>query len=296
MRRLRLQASEINGIKLDFVELSEIKVHYASAGEGDKLVVLLHGFPEFWYSWKEQILALSQDFHVVAPDMRGFNLTDKPVGKKNYEVERLAKDIVELIEALGYEKAFVAGHDWGAGVAWALAADYPEKLEKLACMQVPPGSVWKKNQTLKQFLSSWYMFFFQLPSIPEWLLKRGDFQRLAHGLYSTTAEEGVFSRDDIEKYKESWRQEGAITAALNYYRANILRRLLSGGGESPKITVPTLFIYGEKDHAILPETVKNVEDAIDAEFRELRLPGAAHWVQREKPREVSDSLKEFFTK
>ena len=292
-----MRESPNSPINLDFADLENLRMHYASAGKGEKLVVLLHGFPEFWYSWREQLVALSSDFTVVAPDLRGYNLSDKPEGKENYEVEKLATDVVQLIDFLGFEKAFVAGHDWGAGVAWTLAANHPEHVEKLVCMQVPPASVWKKNQTLKQFFASWYMFFFQLPTLPEWLLSRDDYARLAHGLYSSTAEKGVFTREHIDEYKKAWAQKGALTAALNYYRANIIRRMFAKSSEpTPKFTMPTMFIYGEQDHAILPRTVKDVESAIDGKFKELRFPGSGHWVQQEKAKEVSASLKEFFRK
>jgi len=280
-------------IEFDFAQIGNVKLHYAKAGNGEKLVLLLHGFPEFWYSWRHQLVDLSDHYTVVAPDMRGYNLSDKPEDVSDYEIDTLIDDVIGLINHFGHEKAAVVGHDWGAGVAWAVAGRNPEKVSKLACLQVPPPSIWKKNQTLKQFFASWYMFFFQLPKLPEWLLTRNDFQKLAIALKTTTAKKGVFSSEDVEKYKKAWSEPGAITAALNYYRANIIKRMFGKGTKPEKIKVPTLFIYGEQDEAVLPQTVKGVGDFIDAEYTELRIPESAHWVQNEAREKVTNTLREF---
>ena len=207
-------------IKFDYAQIGSVKLHYAKAGDGDKLVVLLHGFPEFWYSWRHQLVALSDEYTVVAPDMRGYNLSDKPKDVSEYEVDNLVDDVIGLIRHFGHEQAAVIGHDWGAGVAWAVASKHPEYVWKLACLQVPPPSIWKKNQTLKQFFASWYMFFFQLPRLPEWLLSKNDYAKLAISLKTKTVKRGVFSDEDVIEYKKSWSQPGALTSSLNYYRAN----------------------------------------------------------------------------
>ncbi|MGI8640444.1 MAG: alpha/beta fold hydrolase [Pyrinomonadaceae bacterium] len=278
-------------IKFDYAQIGGVKIHYATAGEGEKLVILLHGFPEFWYSWRRQLTALSDEYTVVAPDMRGYNLSDKPPNVEDYSIDKLVDDITGLIRYLGREQAAVVGHDWGASVAWAIAIKNPEYVWKLCALQVPPISVWQKNQTFKQFLASWYMFFFQIPSLPEWLMSRDNFAVLAKGLKNSTAEKGIFTDEDIAEYKKSWSEERALTSALNYYRANILKRLFSKNRET--IKVPTLFIYGEKDTAILPETVKGIGEIIDAPYQEIRIPDAAHWVQQEAAEVVTDSLREF---
>ncbi len=282
-------------IKFDYANIGGIRLHYATAGNGEKLVILLHGFPEFWYSWRHQLDALSDEYTVVAPDMRGYNLSDKPSQVSDYKVEKLVDDITGLISHFERDQAAIIGHDWGAAIAWALAGGHPEYVWKLACLQVPPVSIWKKNQTLDQFFASWYMFFFQLPKLPEWLLSRNDFAKLAIGLKTTTAERGIFSDDDIAKYKEAWGKPGALTANINYYRANILKRLFGGGPAPQKIKVPTLFIYGEKDQAVLPETVQGVGEFIDAEYTELRIPESGHWVQNEAKDKVTRALKEFLS-
>jgi len=280
-------------ITFHYAQIGSVQLHYAKAGSGGNLVVLLHGFPEFWYSWRHQLAALSEEYTVVAPDLRGYNLSDKPERVEDYEIDKLVDDVCGLIGHLGYEKAAVIGHDWGAIIAWALAEKYPEYVSKLCALQVPPASVWRKNLSVKQALASWYMFFFQLPFLPEWLLSRDDFAGLTGILKNTTAEPGVFTKEDIAEYKKSWREPDSITPFINYYRAGVLNRLFANDANREKIKVPTLFIYGEKDTAVLPESVKNVGESVDAPFTEIRIPGAGHWVQQEAAEVVTDSLREF---
>ncbi|CAN5879600.1 alpha/beta hydrolase [soil metagenome] len=280
-------------IKFDYAQIGGVKLHYAHTGDGEKLVILLHGFPEFWYSWRHQLIALSDEYTVVAPDMRGYNLSDKPTNIADYQVYKLVDDVCGLIRHFGREQAAVVGHDWGASVAWAIAQKHPEYVWKLCALQVPPISIWQKNQTFKQFLASWYMFFFQIPRLPEWLLSRNDFAILAEGLKNSTAEQDVFSNENIAEYKKSWSEPRALTSALNYYRANILKRLFSKQSTEEKIKVPTLFIYGEKDTAVLPESVQGIGEVIDAPYQEIRIPDAGHWVQQEAAEIVTDSLREF---
>ena len=281
-------------IKFDYAQIGGVKLHYAAAGDGNKLVILLHGFPEFWYSWRHQIRALSDEYTVVAPDMRGYNLSDKPLNVADYSIDKLVDDTIGLIRHLGFENAAIVGHDWGAVVAWAVARNQPEYVWKLCAMQVPPTDVWRKNQTFKQFLASWYMFFFQIPALPEWLLSRNDFALLANGLKTSTAEPDVFTDADVAEYKKSWREDRALSSALNYYRANVLQRIFAGdAAEDAKIKVPTLFIYGERDQAVLPSSVEGIGDVIDAPYSEIRIPDAGHWVQQEAAEIVTDSLREF---
>lgn len=283
-------------INHDYAQIGGVKLHYATAGNGDRLLVLLHGFPEFWYSWRHQIVSLSDEFTVIAPDMRGYNLSDKPGGIADYRMDKLVDDVTGLINHFGRDRASVVGHDWGAAVAWSLALEHPEYVDRLACLQAPPSAVWRKNQTFRQYLASWYMFFFQLPAIPEWLLSHNDYQGLIDGLRKTTAEKGVFTDEVIAEYKKAWSEPRALTSQINYYRANVLKRLFGPLKADRRIEVPSLFIYGEKDHAILPETVAGVGDFVDAEYEEIRIPEAAHWVQQEAPEAVTDALRSFLTK
>ena len=280
-------------ISFDYADVGQVKLHYAKAGEGERLVVLLHGFPEFWYSWRHQLLALSEDYTVVAPDLRGYNLSDKPANTTEYAIECLVGDIVGLIHHFGREQAAVIGHDWGASIAWSLAMKRPDVLWKLGALQVPPIPIWKRNQTMKQFFASWYMFFFQIPGLAEFRLRQNDYTALAKALRESTAAPGVFSDDEIAEYKTSWSQPGAITAMLNYYRANLVKRMFGQKDMPSKISVPTLFIYGEKDRAVLPQTVAGVGDIVSGPYTEHRIPNSGHWVQQEARDEVTQVLRTF---
>jgi epoxide hydrolase 4 len=285
-------------IKHDYAQIGGVRLHYARAGFGEKLVVLLHGFPECWYSWRHQLLALAQqqDYTVVAPDMRGYNLSDKPPRIEDYKIEKLVDDVTGLIRHLGRERAAIVGHDWGASVTWATAQRHPEYLWKLAALQVPPWPVWKKNLTLRQFLASWYIFFFQIPYLPEWLIKRNNYAMLEDVLKNTTAVKGIINDPDIAVYKKAMSEPGALTAAINYYRANIWSRFFSKKDDEMvkrRIKIHTLFIYGEKDHAVLPPTVKGVKEFIDAPYKEIHIPHSAHWVQQEAKEEVTKALIDF---
>ncbi len=285
-------------IKHGFADVGEVRLHYAECGAGDDLVILLHGFPECWYSWRHQLPALGRSHHVVAPDMRGYNLSDKPPRVQDYRIEFLVQDLVGLIRYFGKDKAAIVAHDWGAAVAWALAQRYPEMVSRLVAMQVPPPAAWRANFTLRQLLHSWYMFFFQLPRLPEAWARANDFARLARMYKETTVKDDVFTDEDIDVYKEALRQPGALTAGINYYRANVFKSLFRGGVKTPKevndrIRVPTLFIYGEQDHAVLPETVRGISRFIDAPLSEMRIADSAHWVQSEAVEEVNAALLSF---
>lgn len=285
----------MNGITFDYAQIGGVKLHYAKAGDGEKLVLLLHGFPEFWYSWRHQLAALSDEYTVVAPDLRGFNWSDKPPRVADYKLDNLVDDCLGLIRHFGHEKAAIVGHDWGAITAWKIAEKYPESVSKLVCMQVPPTSVWLKNLTFRQFLASWYMLFFQIPQLPEFILSRSDFALAERLFRNAAADRAFFSDEEIEKYKESWREPQALSSAINYYRANFFDRIFKRE-ESEKIKVPTLFIYGEKDTAVLPETVENVKEAVEAHYEEVRIPESGHWVQQEAAEAVNDTLREFLAK
>ncbi len=301
--------STVPGVRHDYAQAGGVRLHYAERGRGGgkRLVLLLHGFPECWYSWRHQLTALGERFHVVAPDLRGYNLSDKPARVQDYRMEKLVGDVVGLMDHFGAREAGIVGHDWGAAVAWAVAARHPERVWKVASLQVPPLPVWFANMTLRQALSSWYMLFFQLPFLPERQISAGDFAALER-MFRKTSRPGTFTDTDLAVYKNALRQKsehtntGALTAALNYYRANLFANVFaslsrtqgatttSGQG---RIRVPALFIYGERDFAIVPETVRDVGRHIDAPYRELRLANSNHWVQQESPAEVNAALLDF---
>ncbi|HZH31263.1 MAG TPA: alpha/beta hydrolase [Pyrinomonadaceae bacterium] len=295
--------SAVPGVRYGYAQAGEVRLHYAECGRRDEqLVLLLHGFPECWYSWRHQLTALGERFHVVAPDLRGYNLSDKPARVEDYRIEKLVGDVLGLMDHFGAREAGIVGHDWGAAVAWAAGAHHPERVRKLASLQVPPLPVWLANMTLKQALSSWYMLFFQLPSLPEWQISTNDFAALER-MFKKTARPGTFTDTDLAVYKNALRQKSAhtnttaLTAALNYYRANVFSNLslspTAAKPEDARIRVPTLFIYGERDFAIVPETVRDVGRHIDAPYRELRLARSNHWVQQESPAEVNAALLDF---
>ena len=287
----------MNEIRHGYATVNGVRLHYAETGSGE-LVLLLHGFPEFWYSWRHQLAALGPHFHVVAPDMRGYNLSDKPSRVEDYRVDEIVKDVVSLIDHFGVSQAAVVGHDWGATVAWAIAQRFPERVSKLAVMQVPPAAVWRANMSLRQVLRSWYMFLFQLPRIPEWMISRKNMAAIERTFTNSVIRKGSFSPAEIENYKEALRQPGALTSAINYYRANINRLASRGAKTSPsneRTRVPTLFIFAEQDFAIVPETVRGVADYVDAPFRELRIKESGHWVQNEAAEEVNAALIEFLS-
>jgi len=289
-------------IKHGYANVNGIRLHYAEAGEtdGNNLVILLHGFPEFWHSWQKQLDALGGRFHVIAPDMRGYNLSEKPPLVADYKIDKLVGDVVGLIDHFGAKQAAIVGHDWGAGVAWAVAQKHPERVSKLAVLQVPLLAAWRANLTFRQLLRSWYMFFFQIRGLPEWLISRRDFRAIERTFTERVAQKNSFTSDDVARYKEAARQPGALTGAINYYRANVFDRFVSRNrtgeaGKARRVRVPTLFIYGEQDFAILPATVRGLEKYIDADFREVRIPESGHWVQNEAPAKVNAALLEFLT-
>jgi pimeloyl-ACP methyl ester carboxylesterase len=282
-----------------FATVNGVRLHYAESGSGD-LVIFLHGFPEFWYSWRHQLIALAPHFHVVAPDLRGYNLSDKPANVADYRIEVLVEDVIGLIDHFAARSAAIVGHDWGAGVAWAVAQKYPDRISKLAVLQVPPAAAWRANMGARQLLRSWYMFFFQLPRLPEWVIARNQFAGLDGMFKERVARPNSFSDADVAAYKEALRRPGALTAALNYYRANVVRLMRRSSSvegaravHDNRIRVPTLFIFGEQDFAILPQTVKGIAGFINAPYRELRIQDSNHWVQNEAAEEVNAALLEF---
>lgn len=287
-------------IKFDYAQIGGVRLHYAAAGEGERLVVLLHGFPEFWYSWRHQIAALSDEYTIVAPDLRGYNLSDKPPRIEDYAIEKLVDDVAGLIRHFGRERAAVIGHDWGAAIAWTMAFSNPEMLWKVGALQVPPMPAWRKNFTVRQALASWYMLFFQIPALPEWLMNRNDYALLRNSLRAASAVDNdeVFTPEDIAQFKESWSRPDALTSAVNYYRANFPRMFLTtprkdSADQPEKIRVPSLFIFGEQDRFIMRETVKNIGEFVDAPFEEFRIPSAGHWVQQEAAETVTELLRDF---
>ncbi|HYT27613.1 MAG TPA: alpha/beta hydrolase [Ktedonobacteraceae bacterium] len=268
-----------------------IRMHYVTQGEGP-LVVLLHGFPEFWYSWRHQIPFLAEHgYMVVAPDLRGYNDTDKP--RKGYDVPTLLRDIVGLIKGLGREKAIIVGHDWGGILAWEFAIRHPEMTERLVAMNAPhPAAMRREFRTLKQLRKSSYMFFFQLPWLPEYVLLRNHANEVGRTLRGNAGQKSVFSREETAIYQQAMSKPGAATASLNYYRQIFRRPPSPSTGKNPYVRVPTLLIWGEQDRALGIELTTGLEQWVDhLEIR--RIPDSGHWVQQEQPEKVNRYVLEF---
>jgi epoxide hydrolase 4 len=276
-----------------YADLSEVRLHYVEAGDGPP-VVLLHGFPDFWYSWRFQIPVLAgAGFRVIAPDLRGYNLSSRPPDVASYATGRLAGDVRDLIAERGASRAFVAGHDWGAAVAWVTAMRHPEAVERLAILNVPhPRRMLEAlRRPGRQLLRSWYMFFFQLPWLSERAVSAGDWFMLRYS-FEHDARPGAFTPADLDRYREAWSEPGAVTAMLNYYRAS-MRRPPSSGGFHP-VQAPTLVIWGERDRALGAELAEPARADVPGLERVVRLPDASHWVQHDEPERVSELLVDFF--
>jgi epoxide hydrolase 4 len=273
-------------------ETNGIRLHVVQAGPKSGIpVVLLHGFPEDWRSWKHQIPALVEaGCRVIIPDQRGYNLSDKPKGIKNYRIDELAKDILGLIDALGYEKVNLVGHDWGAVVAWMLAYQHPERLQHLGILNVPHPLVMRRflMRDIEQIRRSWYVFFFQLPWLPEMGMRADDWRGAVRALRGSGLIH-TFTNEDIEKYKEAWSQPGAITAMINWYRAF---RYPMNVPKEMKIRVPTLMMWGMKDVALTHRMARPSMDHVD-KGNLILIPDATHWVQRDAAEEVNHYLIDF---
>jgi pimeloyl-ACP methyl ester carboxylesterase len=277
--------------------INGITLHVVLAGPASgKPLIFLHGFPEFWFSWRLQIdHFVSSGYRVIIPDQRGYNLSDKPAGIANYSIDLLARDVVGVLDIVADSKAFVVGHDWGAVVTWYLAARYPERISRAAMLSVPHPRIFIKNliKNPAQLRRSWYIFFFQLPWLPEFILRRRDWALLVHVLRNTSAPE-VFSDPDLEQYKKSWAKKGALTAMLNWYRAALFHpSKFALDPEASRVKVPALAIFGKNDQfvgeAMARESLQYCDDG-DLEIFET----ATHWVQHEEPAQVNTLLSQFF--
>ncbi len=276
-----------------YADLGDVRLHYVEAGEGP-LVVLLHGFPQFWYMWRFQIPALTEaGFRVIAPDMRGYNLSDKPPKVSDYRVELLARDVEHLIRACGGETAAVVGHDWGAAVGWMAAMLYPERVGRLGILNLPhPHRFARGLLRPAQLLRSSYMFFFQAPHLPEKALSASNFAPLRYALRNEPVRPGTFFPEDVERYVEALARPGALTAALNYYRALFRRNPLESRRLLRRIEAPVLVIWGEKDRLLRTELAEPDRYWVP-DLQMERLPDAGHFVAEDRPEKVNALLLDF---
>ncbi len=256
------------------------------------LVILLHGFPEFSYAWRNQVGPLVDDgWRVLVPDQLGYNLSDKPVGLENYDIDALADDVLRLAESAGYRTFSLVGHDWGGIVAWWLALRDPDRIERLAILNAPhPATMTRYAMTHPtQMLRSWYVLFFQIPGLPEALLRAGGY-RMARRLLTGTSRGDAFSRHDLDHYQEAWSRPGALTAMINWYRALRKRRRL----RSERVRVPTMILWGERDAALeFPLALAALRRCDQG--RLFRFPNATHWLQHEEPEDVNHLLRAFLS-
>jgi len=272
-----------------------VSLHYVEAGAG-ALVVLLHGFPDFWYSWRFQLPALAAaGFRALAPDLRGYNLSDKPAGIDQYRLDRLAQDIVGLIRMVGAQRATLVGHDWGGVVAWKVAHDAPEAVTHLVILNAPhPASFRQALRTFSQVRRSWYLFFFQLPWLPEAVIRAWDYAIVRRVLRGASDRQATSSADDLQAYTTALSQPGALTAALNYYRAAFRSFWREPMQVTSPITVPTLVIWGERDPYLGLRLLKNLDRWVP-DLRIQRIPDAGHWVHIQAREKVTPLIIEFLT-
>ncbi len=270
-----------------------VRLHWVEQGEG-QLVVLLHGFPEFWYSWRRQIPALAAaGFRAVAPDLRGYGLSEKPLGIGAYRIETLVADVDALVRHLGEGPAHIVGHDWGGVLAWVLPLFHPEVCASVAVLNAPHPVAFRRalKTNPDQRRRSRYVFFFQLPRLPERAMRRGNFAILERMLRRDPLRPGAFTEDDILLYKEALGLPGALTSAINYYRAAFRHPPRASGRRWPK-GLPALLVWGERDRYLGSTLANGIEEWVPG-IRVERLPAASHWVQNDAPDDVNRLLAGF---
>ena len=281
-------------------ETNGVRLHTVTAGPEDgELVVLLHGFPEFWYAWHRQIEPLvDAGYRVVAPDLRGYNCSEKPNGVAAYDVDELVADVVGLVKGTGRESAHVVGHDWGGLVAWYVGARRPDVVDRLAVLNAPHPSAYERTlrSSPTQIARSWYVLFFQLPVVPEAAVRARDYRALEDLLTDQPVRPDAFSETDIRYYKRALGRPGALTAAVNYYRAmarrSAKRALTMRGVEDLHVEGPTLLLWGERDRMLDVSLTEGLDRWVP-DLRVERVPDASHWVQFDAPERVTEGLVGF---
>lgn len=277
------------------IEANGFRFAVDETGEGDHLALCLHGFPESRFSWRYQAPALAaMGYRVWAPDLRGYGETEpKPRAAADYRLARLREDVAALIDASGAKKVTLIGHDWGAGLAWSFASHKPRPLERLVIMNVPHPAVMAaqmRKGNWAQLKKSWYIFFFQIPGLPEWATIRSDAAMVRQAFHGMAVDKTNFGPEVLDRYARDAQRPGAIRGMINWYRAAL--RYPDMSGDWPAIEVPTLIVWGEEDAALGVELL----DGTDAYVRDLtirRLPGVSHWVQQEAPAKVNAILEEW---
>lgn len=273
-----------------FYEVNGITLHAVTAGpEQGKIMLFLHGFPEFSLGWKKQIeFFAAKGFRVIAPDQRGYNFSSKPKGVKAYRIENLVADVVELINQLSTQKIILVAHDWGGGVAWELAGQYPQLIEKLVILNMPHLKVMRETlkSNARQMLKSWYAGFFQIPFLPEWLSSLFNYRMLEQSMIRSS-NKNTFSNSEMAAYKAAWQNSGSVKAMINWYRAYKYSK-----PQMNRIVVPVLIIWGEKDKFLLPDMAAK-SNLMCSHGTVMMLKNATHWLHHEKPAEINQLILDF---
>jgi len=292
--------------QFSYAELSQLKIHYAHSDNKDKnkkpLLLCLHGFPEFWRTWRHQIQHLNHDYFVVAPDLRGYNLSDKPQSLNDYCIEHLVNDALELIDHLNYQAAYLVGHDWGGNVAWALASLHPTTIKKLTIINSPHPRIFQQllGNNKQQIAASSYFLKF-LNHEAEEKLSRNNYDLLWRFGFNELVEKGVFTDADMSAHIEAWSQDGALNAMLALYRAANFQ--VANTNEIPKqfelnnilanqVTVPTQVIWGLDDTALTPACLYGLENYVTT-LRIRRVEKAGHGIIHEFPELINQVIRDF---
>ena len=286
-------SDEHSELREGYAEIGDVRLHYVEAGDDGPLIVLLHGFPDFWYGWRHQIEPLATaGFRVVAPDMRGYNLSSRPDGVAAYDSDPLSADIRGLIQERGAQSALLAGHDWGGTVAWATAMHHPEVVDRLAILNAAhPRRLLEGLHHPDQLRRSWYFFFFALPELPEAVVHADGWRFFRHFLRDASP---ALSPEEIDRYVEAWSQPGAATAMINYYRASVRTPTKRAEAALRPIKAPTMVIWGQRDRYLGPELAEPDRDDVPNLDRVEYLPDASHWVHHDDPERVTQLLADFF--
>jgi pimeloyl-ACP methyl ester carboxylesterase len=263
---------------------------YDEAGDGPDIALCLHGFPESRFSWRYQLPVLAEaGWHAVAPDLRGYGDTTRPSGRASYRMDLLVQDVAALFDAFGARRRLLIAHDWGALIAWSFAIAQTRKLDGLVIMNVPHPAIFQRvlRSSFAQLRKSWYVFFFQLPFLPEAMLGARGARAIGQAFRGMAVDKSAFPREVLAHYQDNASKPGALTAMVNYYRANFLT--LASQHASPPIDVPVLMIWGEEDTALGLELTEGYGPYVN-DFTLARLPGVSHWVQQEAPAQVNARL------
>lgn len=282
-----------SGVTIDFVEANGQTFEVAKAGKGKKLALCLHGFPELHYSWRFQIPLLAKmGYHVWAPNLRGYGGTSKPTAIRDYALDHLTEDVAALIDASGAEEVTLIAHDWGAIIAWAFAIRKLRPLKRLVIMNVPHPEVGKREiKHWRQLKRSWYIFFFQIPRLPEWILSRRNGDAIKEAFSKMAVDKSNFTDEALDHYAKAAMRKGSLNAMINFYRALLRHDDTIDLGDA-KIDIPTLLIWGEEDSALNIKCTEGTEQWVP-NIEVHRLPGVSHWVQQEAPEKVNAILQKW---